>query len=119
MFQIVVPENNGYTAETLRQRALPHLEQLGITGSISDDLRLTYGDVAKAAAGNTILKIHYGVDVFPILAENEDAFEYDPDCPACLRHQPHTADEHEGALHRNRLASLPNYPDYPEDTLYW
>jgi hypothetical protein len=120
MFQIVVPENNGYTAETLRQRAVPHLEQLGITSSIGDDLRLTYGDTARAAIaiGNTVLEKHYGVTVFPILTENEDGFEYDPDCPACLRHLPHTAEERQAALRRNYAASLPDYPDDVEDTCY-
>jgi hypothetical protein len=36
---------------------------------------------------------------------------YSPDCPACLRHLPHSLEEHEAALRRNYEASLPDYPD--------
>jgi len=33
---------------------------------------------------------------------------YSPDCPACLRHRPHTDTEHEAALARVFSNSLPD-----------
>ena len=36
-------------------------------------------------------------------------FDYDPDCPACLRHLRHSNSEHESALRRNYEASRPEY----------
>ena len=44
--------------------------------------------------------------------EDDDSDFYDPDCPACLRHRPHSRREHEAALRRNYLSSI----DLPIDT---
>lgn len=65
-FKIVIPQGNGYTPESLRGRALPHLLQYGIQAEIDDDLILTYesgtGQTAERL-GNAILIEHYGVKV--------------------------------------------------------
>lgn len=46
------------------------------------------------------------------MESQRDNFEYDPDCPACLRHLPHTRQEHEEALMRNWEASLPDEGEF-------
>lgn len=39
-----------------------------------------------------------------------ETFEYDPNCPACLRDRHHTREEHEQALARVAQASAPDAP---------
>lgn len=65
-YQIVVPEGNGYTVETIRERALQqHLRgQLGIHAELDDALTLRYAagtSHTAARMGNSILCNHYGL----------------------------------------------------------
>lgn len=65
IYKITIPKGNGYTAQLLRQRALPHLEGFGIIAEISDDLKLSYcvgTSTTGKNLGNSILRNHYGVE---------------------------------------------------------
>lgn len=48
----------------------------------------------------------------------KEGYDYDPDCPACLRHLPHTADAHQEALRRNYVESLPDCQDHDDDSMW-
>ena len=65
-YKIVVPSGNGYTYQTIKRRVVPHLEQLGITINVSENLNIIFPKgiiLAKFEIMELLLKKHYGLEL--------------------------------------------------------